>query len=135
MLVYLFNINITITKVCVLFVFWTYLNIVIKYKVINKWNQTIIIVMGNSYCVIGDIYECCTGGKIRIFKKWIGPPLLNMLLYVLNLVVILVFKIMFFLNILKYFKSSKLQARFFFGEFWDCLCKGEERKGKIICFY
>ena len=115
MLVYLFNINITITKVCVLFVFCTYLNIVINYKVISKWNQPIIIVMDNSYCVIGDIYECCTGGEeeIRILKKLIGPPLLNILLYVLNLAVILVFKIMFFLNILKYFKSSKLQARFF----------------------
>ena len=64
MLVYLFNINITITKVCVLFVFCTYLNIVINYKVISKWNQPIIIVMDNSYCVIGDIYE-----KIRIFQK------------------------------------------------------------------
>ena len=60
MLVYLFNINITITKVCVLSVFRTYLNIVINYKVVSKWNQPIIIVMGNSYCVIGDIYECCT---------------------------------------------------------------------------
>ena len=40
MLVNLFNINITITKVCVLSVFCTYLNIVINYKVVViKWNR------------------------------------------------------------------------------------------------
>ena len=59
MLVYLFNINITITKVCVLFVFSTFLNIVINYKVISKWNQPIIVVMDNSYCSLGEPESMC----------------------------------------------------------------------------
>ena len=70
MLVYLFNINITITKVCVLFDFSTYLNIVINYKVISKWNQPIIIVMGNFIVVKGTCMNAVLGGeKIRFIKK------------------------------------------------------------------
>ena len=56
MLVYLFNINITITKVYVLFVFCTYLNIVINYTVISNWNHYFD---GQLYCGKGDMYECC----------------------------------------------------------------------------
>ena len=59
MLVYLFNINITITKVYVLFVFCTYLNIVINYTVISNWNH---YCDGQLYCGKGDMYECFTRG-------------------------------------------------------------------------